>query len=163
MIVINSIDEIEEYKVEEYIDLNEEDTLIKRYEFKENGEFSDVVFNINLPFSYFEMCERNVDALVLYEFTAKDVCFKCGGGLHILWAENVTDESKFGLEIDELFAEQNIRAKRIHSTFVRAKNIECEDIFTCNLNCKHIKADKLSLPNIDFCNINCDDVSTSKI
>ena len=53
MIIINNIEELEQYKVETKF-VNDKRRFIKNlttYEFKENGKFADVVFNVEVIFN----------------------------------------------------------------------------------------------------------------
>lgn len=176
MIIINSIEEIEKYKIgtKKPTSKNSAYDKIAWYAFKENGKLADVVFNVRVPYSFFELCEKTypygqqqkkkynclfeetkhlkLEKLVGYAFRARNITFVDGGGLAILIADNF--DFKSIANIEQIVVENKITGDKLSAEYVYAGDIDAE--YLCvfeDLNCKYVKAKELSLGKYTFLNI----------
>jgi len=179
MIVINNLEEIEKYKIgtKSPTSKNSAYDKIAWYAFKEDGKLADVVFNVRVPYSFFELCEKTYpydqkpkkkyaclfdeakhlkfDKLVGYAFRARNISFADGGGVAILIADNF--DFKSVANIEQVVVQNKITGEKLSAEYIYAGDIDAE--YLCafeDLNCKHVKAEKLELGKYTFLNIDCE-------
>ncbi len=139
MISIKNIEDIEKYKSKEYYSRDENVYKELIYEFTENGELTDVVFDVDVPYSADRLWAS--DTLINnYYFIANNITFNKGGGCHIVNCENFV--SKEWCAIDEILAQGNVEmGKGLMCQRIYAKNIICDgDLYVeQDIQCEHLK------------------------
>lgn len=174
MIIINDIEEVEKYKVEQVTPNDEDKEYVRTiiyYEFKINGKLQDVEFNVKVPFGIFELQSKNKKEIVkniepfelkfeqpplfdYYVFIAKNVKMNKGGGLYMLVAQSLLFAGECRIEAlvvkreiigDKLFARNISYVKR-----VICDEVEVEE----DISCKNISANILTLGNYYLKDVN---------
>ena len=143
MIIINTLEELEQYKTEQkyndIVDCNE-----VTYIFKKNNDIQDVKINININFSLEEQLKtlQEEEPFTRHCFVAKDIMFNNGCRFYKLIADNI--HSKIICDIEMLEIKNCIKANSLSCEKVSATKIEANSLIVSReIDCKDIIAKKI--------------------
>ena len=139
MITIKNIEDIEKYKSKEYYSRDENVYKELIYEFTENGELTDVVFDVEVPYSTERLWASDI-LINNYYFIANNITFNQGGGCHIVNCENLV--AKGWCAIDEILALDNVdMGDGLCCQTIYARNIKCVgDMYVeRDIHCEHLQ------------------------
>ncbi len=153
MITINSIEDLEKYKVESK-GLNDNNTkMLYVYEFKENGKLADLTLNIEIPFGLNDLDKERKGKIDKYTFIAHNVYANKKLNIGSLTANSLTFKNDcevvFGMIV------QNIRGTNLNCKYgtIISQKINCKEIEIKNLSCYKLKAKLLIIGKNCFYNI----------
>ncbi len=170
MITINSLEELEKYRVNsQVINANGIKNLFT-YEFKENSELADLTLNIEMPFGVSDLgtltmhgddlFDSEFGDIDYYEFIAKEIVANKDIRISGLVADSLKFKSKCQM-LDKLEIESKIQGRNLECEFIdlTCKEIECEEIVAKSICCQKLKAQTLIINKGYYENIVAENVN----
>ena len=170
MITINSLEELEIYKVNsQVINANGIKNLFT-YEFKEHGKLADLTLNIEIPFGVSDLGELKMHGEDLfdsefsdidyYEFIAKNIVANKDIRIGGLVAENLIFKLQCQV-LEKLEIKNKIQGKNLYCEFIdlTCREIDCEELFARSVCTQKLKAKRLITIQNDCENIMAENVN----
>lgn len=175
MIIISNIEELEQYKVETKF-VNDKRRFIKNlttYEFKENGKFADVVFNVDVIFNpgtdfskvnlneWFETYDVEKDeGDDFVKLVAKSIHAKQYLKVGIIVANKLFFDETCTIQ-QSIAIKETLQGKKLEceGCWIICENIICDVVYAEQIKCLHLEAKRLWLDTLYFENIKAENVN----
>lgn len=158
MITINKIEDLKKYV--KIVPADKYDGKHKQiiFEFIENGEKADVIFDcaVDLVYECQKVSKKDYECCVYVK--AKTITFNYSFTCNKIFADELI--IKDWCECDSILIHKNISGNFLKCERITCiSSIDCKEIYTQKIHCKNIKTQRLDIDNkIRLTNLSCDKV-----